>query len=170
MRVHSTTAWKKRIIGQLEHYKKKARYFDQTIEIIRDALPCTDRQGIAWLNFMIMTKVCRHLSIESKIIITSEQGFDYTEVNDAGEWALHISEQMGVNEYINPISGACLFSPQKFEKSAIKLRFIKSNGLTYKQCGTFEPWLSIIDVLMFNGVEETKKLITQYTLFDPELS
>ncbi len=169
VRVHSKAEWKKKIVGQLEHYRKKTRYFDQTIEIVSDALRCMEGQGIAALNFMIMTKVCRYLSIESKIILSSEQGFDYTGVNDAGEWALRISEQMGANEYINPLSGARLFSPQKFEKSAIMLRFLKPSDITYKQYGTFEPWLSIIDVLMFNGVEETKNLITHYALFEPTL-
>jgi hypothetical protein len=45
------------------------------------------------------------------------------------------------------------------------LKFIKSNIIEYKQFeNTFVPWLSIIDVMMFNSKKEITKILNSYTL------
>ncbi len=156
--------WKELIIRQLAHYKSKARYFHETNEIVRDALFSNVHQGIADINFVIIEKLCACLNIKTEITISSEQNFDYANIGDAGEWALRISEQMGATEYINPVAGAVLFDRGKFELSNIKLSFLKSKGIAYSQPGAFEPFLSIIDVLMFNGIEGTKRLLEDYMI------
>ena len=47
----------------------------------------------------------------------------------------------------------------------IELKFLKSNVIEYKQFeDEFIPWLSIIDVLMFNSKNEVKNLLNEYTL------
>ena len=65
---------------------------------------------------------------------------------------------------INPIDGAALFNCDKFSLKNIKLSFFKSNEITYPQSGAFESSLSIIDVLMFNGIERTKELLKKYSI------
>jgi hypothetical protein len=152
------------IIGQLAHYKKKARHFDETIELVRESLYGNADPSVASINFSIMKHVCASLKIETEIIRSSEQGFDYSNVNDPGEWALRIAEQMEAAEYINPASGAELFDPKKFSASGIELSFLKSQEIEYSQRGDFEPSLSIIDVLMFNGIEGTKNLLKNHSI------
>lgn len=164
IQVHPEKNWKNRIIAQLAHYKKKARYFDETRELVKEALFGNSKQDIVAINYAIIEKLCAHLNIESKIIVSSRQGFDYTNVNGAGEWALRIAEQMNAQEYINPISGTNLFDPEKFRSSKIKLSFLKSNEISYEQGSTFEPSLSIIDVMMFNGQTETQTLLDKYSI------
>ena len=47
----------------------------------------------------------------------------------------------------------------------VNLFFVKTNEFVYPQFkNAFEPNLSIIDVLMFNGKEGTKRLLQEYTL------
>lgn len=164
VQVHPDKKWKELIIGQLAHYKKKARYFDEANEMVRDSLFSNNEQGIAAINFAIIKKLCAWLGIEKEIIVSSEQNFDYAHVGDAGEWALRIAEQMGASEYINPISGAALFNREKFSASNIMLSFLKPQEIVYSQRGVFEPSLSIIDVLMFNGIEGTKGLLKNYSI------
>jgi hypothetical protein len=44
-----------------------------------------------------------------------------------------------------------------FSRLGINLKFIRSKPYEYRQFGdNFVPWLSIIDVLMFNPVEAVK--------------
>ena len=43
--------------------------------------------------------------------------------------------------------------------------FLKSKEITYKQFGgEFVPWLSIIDILMFNDADTAKNFIKDFTL------
>ena len=162
VQAHPDKKWKDLIIGQLAHYKKKARYFDETIEIVRKILYGNNEQGIAAINLMIINDLCMHLDIKTEIIVSSKQKFNYEDVGDAGEWALRISEQMGASEYINPAAGSELFSREKFSSSNLRLSFLKPQEIVYSQRGDFEPSLSIIDVLMFNGIDGTKRYLENY--------
>jgi len=45
------------------------------------------------------------------------------------------------------------------------LRFLRSRPVTYPQFGnTFVPWLSILDVLMFNEIDTVRALLDEYDL------
>ena len=161
---HPDKKWRELIVGQLAHYKKKAQYFDETNELVREILFSTNNQSIAAINFTIIKKVSVYLGIKTEITASSDHNFDYVNVGDAGEWALRIAEQMGASEYINPASGAELFDSEKFSSGNIKLTFLQSQKVVYSQGGDFEPSLSIIDVLMFNGIEDTKELLNCYSI------
>ena len=160
----SDQKWKELIVRQLAHYNKKARYFGETIEVIDDILFNNKEQSIGAINCAAIKKMCAHLDINRQIIISSEHNFDYSNVADAGDWALRESEQLGATDYINPAAGAALYDRAKFSSSNIKLSFLKSKEIVYSQQGVFEPSLSIIDVLMFNGIEGTKKLLGNYCI------
>jgi hypothetical protein len=156
--------WKKRILGQLAHYKKKARYFNETNDAVKEIFSEVNVQSIAGINSAIIYKMCTYLDIKKELVVSSEKNFDYENVGDSGEWALRIAEQMGADEYINPVSGAELFSQEKFASSNIALSFLKTKEITYSQQGVFEPLLSIIDVMMFNGINGTKELLVNYSI------
>lgn len=164
MRAHPDIKWKERIIGQLAHYKKKARFFDETNETVKDILSDINTQKISDINFSIINRMCAKFGVTREMFLSSGKNFNYDNVGDAGEWALRIAEQMGAAEYINPASGAGLFNREKFESSNIKLSFLKSHEVTYSQRGAFEPSLSIIDVLMFNGIDGTRDLLMNYSI------
>lgn len=159
--VHPDKKWKELIFAQLAHYKK-ARYFGEAYRLVGEALSSANEQGIAALNLSIIKTICSVLDMKKDIRLSSVQQYDYTNVGDAGEWALRIAEQMGATEYINPIAGKELFDKEKYSASNIKLSFLKTNELVYPQWGEFIPALSIIDVLMFNGVEGTCHLLEEY--------
>ena len=166
--VHPDIRWKERIIRQLTHYKKKAPCFRETDKLIREILSEVASQKIADINLTIIRGICKYLGIKREMFLSSEKNFDYSNVGDAGEWALRISEQMGASEYINPVSGANLFAPDKFAAAGIKLSFLKPRAITYDQRGNFEPSLSIIDVMMFNSADSTRQLLAEYDIIPPE--
>jgi hypothetical protein len=101
--------------------------------------------------------------------ISSVMNFNYSGVNDAGEWALRICEQLKATEYINPAGGKELFDADKFNSANIDLKFISPILEHYSQKrNSFEAGLSIIDVLMFNGLDGTMRLIDKFTTVEPE--
>ena len=67
--------------------------------------------------------------------------------------------------YINPIGGMEIYSKKAFEESDIQLRFIRTKDIFYKQFeNAFIPNLSIIDVMMFNSIEDIGQMLEKYEL------
>jgi hypothetical protein len=160
--INNTICWKEKIIAQLEHYKKKAPFYYKTMDLVKKCLD-TNTVNIGEFNLYVLTNICEYLGIDTPIQLSSKLNFDYSCVNDAGEWALKISEQLHASEYINPINGKGLFDSEKFAKSKINLKYISMMDLKYVQKRTnFEPALSIIDVLMFNSINEVEILLQKF--------
>ena len=83
----------------------------------------------------------------------------------AQERILDICLQEKATQYINPIGGLELYDKVFFEEKNIKMNFIKSNPVEYPQFkNEFVPWLSMIDVLMFNSNEKIKEFLNSYDL------
>jgi hypothetical protein len=73
---------------------------------------------------------------------------------------------VGARTYANAIGGRELYSKETFRERGIELKFVQSRPFEYAQFGgTFVPWLSIIDVMMFNSLDTIKTCIsTNYEL------
>ena len=72
-----------------------------------------------------------------------------------------------VTEYWNAPGGINLYDDCKYNDAGIKLRFLKNYLTPYDQKrNAFESGLSIIDVLMFNTIEETNLLLDQFELLN----
>ena len=155
---------KDKILRQIEHYKKTAPHY-KTIRALMGDCFATKQNSIAEMNGDYLKAVCDYIGIDFKIELSSQMNFDYSQVQDAGEWALRMCQQLQVTEYINPAGGMELFDNAKFEKSNIRLRFLQPSLRNYNQRREhFEPGLSIIDVMMFNEPTEIKNLINDYQL------
>jgi hypothetical protein len=158
--------WKKKFLRQLDHYKKKAKYFDEVMQLLTSCFD-SNEINIAKFNAHCLAIFCKHMEIPFNIEISSEMNFDYSNVKDAGEWALRISEQLNAKEYINPAGGKELFDRNKFINANIKLVFLSPSLEPYDQKrNNFETGLSIIDVLMFNGRAKTKENITKFKMIN----
>lgn len=156
--------WKEKILRQIEHYKKKSPFFKPVQELLVSCFE-NEQTSIAALNGHYLSAVCSYIGIDFKIEISSDMNFDYSNVHDAGEWALRISEQLGASQYINPPGGMALFDKNKFDNSNVKLSFIHPQLREYSQRrSTFEMGMSIIDVLMFNSPETVMEMLNEYTL------
>lgn len=165
IQINSNQNWKEKLLGQLSHYKKKAPYYNETINIIKRAIDL-DTENITELNAHIIKTICEYLDINFKYEISSKCKFDYSKVNEPGDWALSISEQIGANEYVNPPGGIDLFNEEKFNYSNIRLRFLKKSNIEYFQKRKyFEDGLSIIDVMMFNSKEKIKEMLNLYEVY-----
>jgi len=81
------------------------------------------------------------------------------------EKVLAICRELGCDVYLNPIGGVDLYKKEIFAENKIKLNFIKSKENNYKQFqNNFIPWLSIIDVMMFNSIVDIQNMLDKYTL------
>jgi len=165
IRIHNESNWKERIIAQLQHYKKRAPYFTQIENLIRQVF-AEQYEDITSLNHATLKAVSNYLQIERTIEIFSKMDVSIEATKDSDEWGLNICIALGdVEEYWNPLGGKTFFDREKYEKSKIKLLFHEIDLIPYSQKrGVFEPGLSIIDVLMYNSISEVHEMLDKFSL------
>lgn len=163
-KINNNEDWKGKILAQLNHYKKKAPYFEETLQLVQNAMDF-DTDSISMLNHHIIILICEYLKINTPIKVYSQMELEIEEVIESDEWALNICKVMKAKRYINPIGGKAFFNREKFESEGIKVDFLNSLFAPYEQFNhNFVPGLSIIDVMMFNSPEEIRKMLNQYEL------
>ena len=73
-----------------------------------------------------------------------------------------MAKAVGATTYVNAIGGLDLYDREAFRVQGIELQFIRAIPFEYRQFGDpFVPWLSIIDVLMFNPREVVNDCISR---------
>lgn len=155
--------WKTKILGQVSHYKKSP-FFKAVYELLKYCFEYSER-SITKLNGYYLKTVCDYIGIDFKMQMQSEMDFDYSNVTTTGNRPIRLCEQLGATEYINPIGGKELYSKAEFGESNITLRFMQANITEYdQQRGSFEPGLSILDVMMFNSPNDIKLMLKNYDL------
>ena len=144
-----------------------APFLRQTMEVLEEAVLDGETNLFEFLTHSIKT-ICRHLNIDTKFKISSQIPIDHSLTGK--DKVIAISKNLEAEWYINPIGGRDLYTKDEFAKDGLKVAFIKSIPVQYDQrCKTFVPWLSILDVLMFNGVEKVvESILSQYDLIDEE--
>jgi hypothetical protein len=164
-KINQSIEWKEQILAQLTHYKKKAPFYQSVVNLVNEALNI-DTNSIVNLNNHSLLQICKYLDINTPIRVWSEMGIRIEEAKNPDEWALNICREIGAKEYINPFGGLDFFDRTKYLKQNIDIKFLESDDIIYKQFPNieFKPWLSILDVLMFNSVDEVKLLLTRYNL------
>lgn len=164
MRIDNSKKWKELLFSQLVIYKKKAPYYVQTMEFLEDALS-PEFTTLSELNVFTIKAVCRYLGIATKTELFSEMNVNYEMVNSPDEWALNVAKAIGYKVYVNTVGGMEFFNKDKYTAAGIELQFFQPQIKPYVQrIGHFVEGLSIIDVMMFNCVEEIQQMLTQYIL------
>lgn len=165
IRIDNFQRWQERILAQIAHYQKCAPYFDRVNALLADIFS-QEYERITDLNQAALSMVCQYLGIHTGIEVFSNMELTIDPVNAPDEWALNICKRMpGVDEYWNPPGGMGFFDSGKYGANKIAIRFQKVRLSEYQQRrATFEPGLSIVDVMMFNDVEQINKMLDDYEL------
>ncbi len=168
IKIDNSQNWQDKIFAQLQHYKKKSPFYNQTIEVIQKGF--SDKtDSITKLNYNILKAVCDYLNISFNCSIFSERNLNVKDATAPDEWALNICLALKYQEYWNPPGGQDFFDSSKYQKAGIKLVFQKPVLDFYSQRrgpDKFEPGLSIIDVMMFNSPEEINEMLDKYELIE----
>lgn len=155
-------SWQTRLLKQLTYYQRLAPYYSEVIELVGDCIDGSVESNIGAFNARIVRHLCNALSIKSNIIISSQYGFDYSQVAEPGDWALTHALKLGATEIINPVNGISLQNPKKLAEHGIGLCALRSTTEIYTQGpAPFEQNLSIIDVMMFYGIKGTAELLAR---------
>ncbi len=140
-----------------------APYFDQVFPIVESVLTAKTAK-ISELAIESIHRVAEYLELDTSLLISS-QSFPGTDDLQGEERIIALCKENHANHYVNLPDGKKYYKKEDFTKEEIHLHFIKPEIVIYKQFNDdFIPRLSIIDVLMFNSVEETQQQLGQYQL------
>lgn len=151
-----------KIIQWIKSSYKKAPFYNENIQFIEGLFNQNNSNLFDFIHFSV-TQVCNLLQIETDITKSSDLDIDHSLKSE--DKVIAICNYLKADTYINAIGGKELYSKNRFMQNNIDLQFIRTRKIEYKQFShDFLPWLSIIDVLMFNGVEKTKQMLNDYDL------
>ena len=159
--------WQQRILRQIEHYRKSAPCYNEVVSFLQRAFSKVSDLNIVRINMSLLEATCEYLSLPFRYEVYSEMCMPEFRIEKPGDWALKISEHLGVSEYCNPPGGIDLFPREEWNNKGVKLTFLESNLPWYSQRREESIMgLSILDVMLFNSPEEASRMIRDYTLYE----
>ncbi len=147
----------KKLLNQFKEAYHLAPYFEQIFPLLEAIVRYEDVNLFRYLHHSII-KICNYMQINTKILTSSDIDIDHGLKSQEKVLAFCAATNAGV--YVNSIGGFKLYDARAFRDKGLSLNFIRSKKIEYAQWGApFIPWLSIIDVMMFNAQEEISLII-----------
>lgn len=146
-----------KLIHQFCGAYRNAPFFGQAFPLIEQILRQKESNLFRFL-YQSIIMVCQHIGITTQIAISSDIPIDHALKNQ--EKVLALCRAVGTTIYVNAIGGIELYSKDEFRSHGLELKFIHSNPFVYRQFDhEFVPWLSIVDVLMFNSRDTVRECV-----------
>jgi len=139
---------RRKLLAQFEGCYRKAPQFETLRPWLQSVVldPANNLFDYLWQSIV---KTRHQLGLTTKLIVSSE--VEHDESLKAQDKVLAICKALGATSYVNAIGGLELYEREAFAAEGIELQFHKARPFEYAQFGNaFVPWLSILDVLMFN--------------------
>lgn len=154
--------WKKSFLNSIFFSYKKAKNYSKINNLIEKILE-KKPEKISELAIKSVIEVAQYLNLKTEFEICSDV---YSNTYLSGQnRVLDICRREKATTYINPFGGMELYSQSIFYEKNIELFFIKANKSIYPQFSEeFVPFLSIIDVLMFNDIHDIHEQLDNFTL------
>ena len=153
---------KQKLINSIKESYRKAPHFEDTFNLVQEIFNYSNSNLFEFILHSVL-QTCKFIGIETEIIVSST--LDYNNELKSEEKVIAICKSIEATQYINSIGGVELYNKNNFSDQGIELNFIKSKPIIYNQFkNEFVPWLSIIDVMMFNSKEVVSGFLNQKEL------
>ena len=151
-----------KMLNRIKESYRKAPFFKETYFVLEKCIMFEER-NLFKFNFNSIYCLLQYLNINTKLTVSSSVSINHQLRSE--EKVIAICKAKGAKTYINPIGGLEIYDQECFMKNNLKLQFQKSNYIKYAQFNNeFIPWLSIIDVLMFNSANQVQVMLDDYEL------
>lgn len=155
-------SWNSKFQMTIQQSYKKAPFFKDVNELIINVLN-KEHMYISDLSIESITAISKYLGLKIEFFKSSERYNNRSLKRQ--ERLLDICKKENATKYINALGGQELYSKESFQENGVELHFIKTLPIEYKQFNNeFISSLSMIDILMFNSVEEVIKMLNCYEL------
>jgi WbqC-like protein family. len=140
----------------------KAPFYKDVILLVERILSYKNK-GLSEFVINSLKEIISYLHIDTQILISSKLEKDCS--LKCQDRILNICSALGADVFINAIGGQKLYDKAEFASCGVDLKFIQTELVPYKQLkNEFIPFLSILDVMMFNSVEEVNVMLDKYDL------
>lgn len=160
--IDNTINWRPKFLKSIEQSYKKAPFYQEVYPMIEKIIGDNSEKINDYIanSFEVLSQ---YLDIKTEIVRSSSI---YQNAHlKSQERILDICIQEKASHYINPIGGMELYQKSIFEQQNIKLSFIKTKPVQYTQFkNEFIPWLSVLDVLMFNDKTTIQGFLNEFEL------
>lgn len=155
----STDFERDKLLGQFRGAYARAPYFAQTWPLLERIVRYEERNLFRYI-YNSIAEVCAYLGMATEICISSEIEIDHGLKSQ--DKVIALCQKLGADTYINAIGGTELYDREVFGAAGVELKFLRAKPFEYSQFGApFVPWLSIIDVMMFNAQERVVHTIRE---------
>jgi hypothetical protein len=153
-----------KLLATIRMAYKKAPFFDETYPFIENIFKIQETTSIAQLAMNSVVGVCDLIGLKRTFKISSAE-YDNQALKKADR-LIDICHREGIKDYVNPSGGQEIYTKEYYKSKDIDLSFLIPEKTDYVQFHVpFVPWLSVIDVLMFNSKEDIKnKILPTYQL------
>ncbi len=149
-----------KLLRRINESYRKASEFNAVYPLIESVINNDEENLFAYI-YQSINAVCKYLDIKTELVVSSTIPIDHNLKSQ--EKVIAICKALNATSYINPIGGVELYAKDVFMQNGITLNFIKTDAISYKQFDNeFVPWLSIIDVMMFNSRETIKGYLNSF--------
>ena len=149
-----------KLLNQLRGAYARAPRFAAVFPMLERALRHDDANLFGYLHHALQI-CCQHLGLQTPFRVSSTIDIDHGLKNQ--DKVIALCKALGATSYLNAIGGQELYDREVFRRHGLDLHFIRPRPFEYAQFGAaFVPWLSIIDVLMFNPAELVRERVAHH--------
>jgi hypothetical protein len=153
---------RRKLLNKLKASYAKSPFYSSIIILLEDILNHPEKNLFNFI-FNSVEKVCYYLDIETPLVKSSSLDIDNSLKSELK--VIEICNCLKSSSYLNPIGGVDLYNKNEFLRNYIDLSFLKSDEIIYNQFkNNFLPFLSIIDILMFNSKSDIRVFLNKYSL------
>lgn len=153
---------RKKLLNRIAGSYNKAPYL-KTVYPLLEEIMMTEETNLFQFIYQSLVKIKDWLGINTTLLVSSGVNCDHSLKGE--DKVLALCKSRNADTYINPIGGTTLYNKDRFAENDLALYFLRSKQIEYHQYNNpFVPWLSIIDVLMFNSNSDTRQMLQSYNL------
>jgi hypothetical protein len=156
-----------KLLNRMRQSYMNAQAFEESFPLVE---ACVKYENLNLFLFILnsIELIKNHLGIKSTLVISSTINADHSLKSESR--VISICNALQADEYINPIGGLELYSPSAFASAGLTLKFLKARNIPYQQDhSAFVPFLSIIDMLMFCGKNQTVDMLGEFDYINQEV-
>lgn len=151
-----------KLLRTLQQSYARAPFYLEAFPLLEEILGFEEPNLAVFLDFSLR-RICDYLNLHPRWYLSSDLHKDNSLRGQ--DKVLAICKELGAEHYINVPGGRDLYDRASFEAAGTQLSFIEPGAIEYRQSGNeFVPYLSIIDVLMYNNQQQCQSLLEEYRL------
>jgi hypothetical protein len=146
-----------KLLNQWRGAYSAAPFFKGTFPLLEEIVGFQGPNLFSYL-FNSLRLTCEHLGLKTSFKISSEIPIDHSLKKQ--DKVLALCQATSAKKYINAIGGLELYDSDVFAARGIEFKALRTRPFPYEQFGQAHvPYLSIVDLLMFNSVSKLHEII-----------